>query len=641
MRKVLCLTLTFVLTACSIPIYSSGADYYNYWSFNSTLSSEGEVLQDGVTSVEPQWVNGVLGKALNVGGANRFLKLSDYSKNLDGSSAITVAGSFKNYDMPPGDPKQYMILKTIISGTLGGFNVYIENNMLVFEARSNPDDKMQAVKAPFLDVGNWHSFAAVADYANKVMTLYIDGIEVATGKPAFGSDKFVCGTPSNPDFTIGGAGSNMFNGAVDEFMIFKKALEKSEVEALAVSASDSSQNQYIIGGWSFDDGNGIDSRGSGIKFDVSGYTTESGKLGGGLSFADQTKPLYLDKKLAKALDKKQAVTVSMWFKNNSMPSGNNVYSLFKTYNGARPGFEVQITSKGIAVAARSTVYDKGACEVFPYNDKGNWHHIIVEVSFKGKTVRLYLDGVLLGTGQADFRSNTYKLTNINGFDSIGGFNSTTMLDGSIDEIVLLSKPVEQAEIESLKELSVNDAKINNIILLEVNFTDIKNHWAEESIVKAAKRGIIKGITNNIFEPELNIKRYEFVELISNMAEIKPVKYKNVVMDITGQDKFADAFQGIYDAGIIERHLLEGQKFNPNSAITVQDAAVIAAKLYEYLKLNFEENNSSDTIKGVQAWANPYVNLAQKTGILNFNDVSGNSFLTRAQAAVMLSRFIDV
>jgi len=624
--------------AMGASVYSSD-DFLSYWSFNSAITAEGEASNDGVTSAEPNWVNGTAGKALNVGGANRYLKLSNYTKKLEGAPAISVTGSFKNYDMPPGDPKQYIIFKIIINGSNGGFNVYIENNMLVFEARSAPDDKMQSVKTAFTDVGNWHSFSAVADYANKKMTLYIDGKEAVTGKPAFSSDKFVIGTPINPDLTIGGAGSNMLNGAVDEFKIFKNALEATDISAIAEEGStDTLVNPYIIGGWSFNEGTGADIRGKGIEFDVANYITENGKIGKGLAFKGSDKNLRIGTSIAKSLNKQQSISISMWFKNDSMPQ-DNVYSLFKTYNGARAGFEVQITPQGLAVMAKSTVYDAGANEIFPYNDKVNWHHLTAEANFKAKTIRLFLDGKLLGTRNVEFKSPVYKLTNINGQDSIGGFNSTTMLDGEIDELMILSKPTEPSEISSLMNTTVDEASINSIVLLEVNFKDISNHWAKESIITVTSRGIMKGINSTAFEPELNLKRYEFVELIADITGIKPTKYKNITKDISGSESFADIFQGAYNAGLIERHLLEAQEFRPQSAITLQDATVIAVKAYEYLKMNLEQKETEIIIDGTQPWANPYILLAQKTGILNFQNANGNSLLTRGQAADILSKFI--
>ncbi|MDD3767065.1 MAG: S-layer homology domain-containing protein [Eubacteriales bacterium] len=635
-----CIAIALMLTVVLNTTIFSSEDFFSYWSFDSTTDSQGETISEGVTPSQPVWVNGKIGKAMDFSGGNKLLRFNDYTKHLSGATAISVSGYFKNFGSPSGADKNYNLFKININGSNGGFNLYLENNQFIFEARSMPDDKMQAVKYGFTDSGKWHSFVAVADYENSTMTLYIDGEQVATGKAAFGAKAFEVGSPTNPDLSIGGAGSYIFNGALDEFKIYKRALTKQDVDSIESNAEQmSDSNPYIVGAWSFEEENDEDTRGKGIAISAGDYLQEQGKMGKGLSFSGKTKPLHLGKDIAKELNRQKAITVSMWFKNNSIPQDGS-YSLFKTYSGAREGFEISLEKDGIVFVTRSTIYDIGTKVVYPFSDVGSYHHIIASVDFSSGMVKLYLDGKEVLQETASFKSPTYRVSNINGDDSLGGFNTTTMFDGSIDELVILSKTLDDAEVKSLYETSANEAQISKLFLVPVNFTDISGHWAEESIIAAAQRSIIKSENPEKFYPELNVKRWEFVEMICSLLELPPAKYKNVVRDITQSDQYSGIFQAAMDKGLIERHMLLGQSFYPQAPITIQEALVTASIAYDFYKDENTQTHNRLSLVNSSHWTNIYLENLRGLNLIRFEGMDAHSLLTRAQAAYILGSFID-
>lgn len=617
------------------------------WLFEGSSSDSGANGFDGVVSGEAQFVDGAYGKALDAAKSG-ICKVNGLIPALEGAAAVTVAGSFRNDDLPPGDPKQYVITKMLINGNNGGFNLYIENGKLIFEARSMPADKMQSVSVAYTDTGNWHDFIAVADYENAKMTLYLDGAEVASKTAAFGAKKFTPGAPASPDFTMGGAGSNRLNGAVDAFYLFDRAASAEEIAGLLGEAGSGEtpvekRNPYIVGAWSLNEASAEDSRGKKLSFSAEGYTTAEGKFGGGLEFAGRETPLAIGKEWGGYLNGSQYITASLWFCNNTMPETGS-YSLLRTMNGARAGFELQLIPNGLQVTARSAVHDRGCVVTFPFSGAGEWHHVIAAVDFSAPSVRLYLDGAeLAGSGTVAFAEKKYTVAHINSADTLGGFTRTSMFDGKIDELALLTKPVDEEEVQSLFTLPVEEATLKDIILREVDFTDIADSWAAESITAVAARGLMNGTDEAHFSPTLHVTRADYFQLLAALAEWKPAAYRQVVKDIPASAGYAGVFQTAYDRGLIDVHLLKNQRFAPDSPITLGDAAALTARLCDALGVEAQDA-STVAYAGGEAWMEPFLRQMDAAGLfagVSAQGADAGRYLTRADVADILFRILEL
>ena len=94
------------------------------------------------------------------------------------------------------------------------------------------DCKLDDANAAF--DGNWHHIACVRNFAEKTMTLYIDGKEAATasGVNTNGisfSDSELIFIGGDDELTAGNE-HRTFGGAIDEFVIYPKALSAEEIE---------------------------------------------------------------------------------------------------------------------------------------------------------------------------------------------------------------------------------------------------------------------------------------------------------------------------------------------------------------------------------------------------------------------------
>ena len=60
----------------------------------------------------------------------------------------------------------------------------------------------------------------------------------------------------------------------------------------------------------------------------------------------------------------------------------------------------------------------------------------------------------------------------------------------------------------------------NVFAVDDNFTDIKGHWAEETIVKFKDKNIISGYPDGTFKPDNSVTRAEFAKIITEAFDLQ-------------------------------------------------------------------------------------------------------------------------
>lgn len=180
----------------------------------------------------------------------------------------------------------------------------------------------------------------------------------------------------------------------------------------------------------------------------------------------------------------------------------------------------------------------------------------------------------------------------------------------------------------------------------VNFTDITNRWAKDSIEFVAARGLLSGTGEGKFSPNTSMTRGMFVTALGRLAEIDATKYtKSSFTDVK-----ADAYYMPYVEWASKNGIVSGigdGKFAPDASITREQMAVI---MQNYAKaIGFElpkvhaENSFADSAK-ISTWAKDAVKSMQMAGILagkngNLFDPQGTA--TRAEVSAVLKRFVEL
>lgn len=174
------------------------------------------------------------------------------------------------------------------------------------------------------------------------------------------------------------------------------------------------------------------------------------------------------------------------------------------------------------------------------------------------------------------------------------------------------------------------------------FSDIKNHWAKDSIESLYKLGVIKGTGEEKFEPERAVTKAELTAVLVRTFDISGEKEFELT-DISENDWFYNEVVNAAKSGIISGY---NGKFFPNDSVTREQAAKIIAEIY-YMKKPPLTYSAPDAdfkdIGAVSAWAKDYVNACVKYELMNgmtSEYFAPSENITRAQMAVLVKRLTD-
>lgn len=169
-------------------------------------------------------------------------------------------------------------------------------------------------------------------------------------------------------------------------------------------------------------------------------------------------------------------------------------------------------------------------------------------------------------------------------------------------------------------------------------SDYEEHWAKASIESAISKGYIAGYGNNVFKPNQDVTRAEFVSIVNGafgFQEVGETSFK----DVSDSDWYAKAIKiGVkqgYISGTSNTH------FSPKQTLTREQAAVILSKVSK-LSPNEAALESFKDKAQVSSWARGAVGACVEAGIIKGN--TDGSFapkkgLTRAEAVSMIERLL--
>ncbi len=171
------------------------------------------------------------------------------------------------------------------------------------------------------------------------------------------------------------------------------------------------------------------------------------------------------------------------------------------------------------------------------------------------------------------------------------------------------------------------------------FADVANHtWAHSAIATLHSKGIIAGRGDGSFAPDDKVTRAEFAKMLVLALGIQAKETDIIFADVASTDWFASYALTAAANGIV---LGSGGSFLPNASITRQDAAVMIYRALAFAGGTMPAFTDSDSIA---SYARDAIASLCTAGILK--GMEDGSFaplssLTRAQAAVMLSRIMEV
>lgn len=179
---------------------------------------------------------------------------------------------------------------------------------------------------------------------------------------------------------------------------------------------------------------------------------------------------------------------------------------------------------------------------------------------------------------------------------------------------------------------------------KISFKDIQNHWAKDSIINMVRLGITKGIDDENFGPEQLVTRSQMTAFIVRLLNIDITKESEIPFKDINKDSWDyDYVKAAYNTGIIKG--VSDNKFNPEAKITREQMAVMIMNALNYKNIGLDLSQDLD-LKAykdagrVSDWAKDsmaklvYLEL-MKGKDKNMLDPTGNA--TRAEAITMIER----
>ena len=177
------------------------------------------------------------------------------------------------------------------------------------------------------------------------------------------------------------------------------------------------------------------------------------------------------------------------------------------------------------------------------------------------------------------------------------------------------------------------------------FTDLGNHaWAKDSIYLLKGKGIISGVSATEFAPANNIKRADFILILTRMLSVNDEFTENFE-DVPESAYYYKAVGSARAAGIAKG---SGTMFMPENSITRQDLITLAYRAFLAKGYIAETSDlSSLDVFGDRDEVSDYAKVAMasmvKAGIIKGSNgnVNPKGNATRAEVAVMCARLCEL
>jgi len=405
-----------------------------YWDFDegwgsSLYDSSGNVNNAATSGVS--WSTGYSGFAGVFNGASSFATIP-LSPSLDISGAAVSISAWLNLDVLPG----------AIPGTFGpvfdsdedAYILYLDQatSELRFKVKDNDGDaEKPGIPGSLLTTGNWFHVAGV--YNGDEAMIYLNGVLVDYHVNLALDD---LQTGQVPQF--GQNGGFYFDGRIDEFKIFNRALSRDEVEQIHQSQSlncSVAANEVVeltsLGLFDVQDTTFCDS--AQLDYSIGDLPRISFEFDGVVDYVN----------LNDVVPDLSGNSHSFfgWFRTsnptsderifsiNGPPSSNSNVCLFGIYNGL--------------VDVYNGSYYSGSTLI---ND-GNWHFLGYSWDQATQQLQLWVDGVLDGNFTADLSVTSTDLASLG--QEFDGLEVSNMYKGSMAELTVWKTPLSGPEITQL------------------------------------------------------------------------------------------------------------------------------------------------------------------------------------------------
>ena len=331
------------------------------------------------------------------------------------------------------------------------------------------------------------------------------------------------------------------------------------------------------------------------------------------------------------------------------PKDNTLTPAKPTAKPSEPSISVKASSTTVEFDKKFTVTatvknaKDGAKVAFTTNDDEKYAVIFgtpTEINSKGETKATYVANDKAGTvtitatytdTEGNEKSASVKVTVKKASTTTGGNNGTT--SGGGPGIIA---PGNTGAVTTP----------NTNTNYKPDFQDLDSvEWARTAINGLAMRGMINGRDQYTFDPNANITRAEYCQILMGAINALNAKGESTFADVPSTAWYYNAVSVASQLGIVSGY--GDGNFGPNDLITRQDMALMTYKTAKIMNKSLEPVNAEITFEDsheISDYAFEAVMTLQKAGIINgMTDTTfePHSNATRAQSAkVIFDTFVD-
>ncbi|TXH04685.1 MAG: LamG domain-containing protein [Candidatus Moraniibacteriota bacterium] len=436
-----------------------------YWALdNGSGTSATDSSTNGNTGTltnGPTWTTGQIGGAVSFDGTDDYLYISSAAPLAIGVGSKVSTSFWYTANVSNGTTQ------TIYQRAGGACSQYVANitggastDTLIFYYRDNGCGGIDGYSVSSITKNTWHHVVSTYDTITGVLSVYVDGVRVATTTSVPSSS-----ISDGVTLTIGAGqgGTNFFGGTLDEFRFYNRILSADEVSQLYRLTAPTGVDTSLKGYWSFNaqdmsSTTAYDRSGAGNTGTLTnGPAIAEGKLGQALSFDGSDDKVTFGSGSAIKFGSGD-FSYAIWIKTASTGTNSIVFGENQAENPFRyilidgSGFPVfsyrDVTANSVTVTGTSSVED------------GVWHYLVGVRS--GTTGYLYVDSVLVGSNT----NGSVGSTNTSSGNLVIGFRENGAGDlfytGLVDEARAYNTALTAAQIKALYDAGQSD-KTNSSI----------------------------------------------------------------------------------------------------------------------------------------------------------------------------------
>lgn len=186
-------------------------------------------------------------------------------------------------------------------------------------------------------------------------------------------------------------------------------------------------------------------------------------------------------------------------------------------------------------------------------------------------------------------------------------------------------------------------------MIEVHFKDIENHRYQDDIIYLAQRGIIEGRTEEVYDPEGNLTRAEFMTLIYRVLKLE----SDIKVELPFKDVSKDSWYYEYVKAAFDNKIIEGTSpttFSPNRYVTREEMVTVIIRILEIKgALHTIQPSGLDVAmyidsKDISNWAKDFLFYGVKYGLIEGRtevELAPREFASRGEAANTIKKLYDV